>query len=81
MAGPVEMGLLRHHPGAGTAIGTDHYVLVLAMDGDLIRFHDPDGYPYATLPAETFGGAWRGDTIRYARGAECTMRSGFPPHP
>lgn len=51
LAGPFEMGLLLQDPRAGAAIGADHYVLVLAADGDLVRFHDPDGYPYATLPA------------------------------
>ncbi len=75
-AGPVEMGLLWQQPGAGGAIGADHYLLVLAADGEVIRFHDPDGHPYATLPAETFVTAWRGDSIDYAK-TEYTMRTGF----
>jgi hypothetical protein len=76
LAGPVEMGLLLHHPGAGTAIGADHYLLVLAFDGDVVCFHDPDGHPYATLPAGAFATAWRGDSIEYPHD-EYTMRTGF----
>ena len=76
LAGPVEMGLLRHQPGSGKAIGADHFVLVLAFDGDLVLFHDPNGHPYATLPARLFAAAWRGDSIPYAR-TEYTMRTGF----
>jgi hypothetical protein len=76
LAGPVEMGLLGHHPGARGPIGADHYLLVLAADGDLVCFHDPHGHPYATLPAGAFAAAWRGDSIPYAR-AEYTMRTRF----
>ena len=76
LAGPVEMGLLGHHPGAKGAIGADHYLLVFAFEGDLVRFHDPHGHPYATLPAQAFAAAWRGDSIGYPH-AEYTMRTGF----
>jgi len=76
LVGPVEMGLLRYHPDAAGAIGADHYVLVTGLDGDRVCFHDPDGYPHATLAAEPFAAAWRGESIEYAR-AEYTMRTGF----
>ncbi len=76
LVGPVEMGLLQHQPDAAGAIGADHYVLVTGLDGDRVCFHDPDGYPHATLAADSFAAAWRGESIEYAR-AEYTMRSGF----
>jgi len=76
LAGPVELGLLRHHPDAAGPIGADHFLLVVAVDGELVRFHDPHGHPYATLPAEAFAAAWRGDSIDYAS-TEYTMRTGF----
>jgi hypothetical protein len=76
LAGPVELGLLAHHPDAPGAIGADHFLMVLAFDGDLVRFHDPHGHPNATLPAGAFATAWRGDSIGYATG-EYTMRTGF----
>ncbi|MEU4163550.1 hypothetical protein [Actinoplanes sp. NPDC026670] len=74
--GPVEFGLLRHIPGMTGPIRSDHFVVVLEVDGDLVRFHDPHGFPYATLPVPDFLAAWRADTIGY-RGRPYTMRSGF----
>jgi hypothetical protein len=66
LAGPVEFGLLLHHPGSGTAIGSDHYVVVTGVEDGLVRFHDPHGHPYATLPVDDFIAAWRADSIGYA---------------
>ena len=37
-------------PDSGTAIGSDHYVVVTGVENDVVRFHDPHGHPYATLP-------------------------------
>ena len=65
LAGPVEFGLLLHHPGSGTAIGSDHYVVVTGVEDGLVRFHDPHGHPYATLPMDDFIAAWRADSIGY----------------
>ena len=76
LAGPVEMGLLSHQPGAAGAIGADHYVMVVGADQDLVRFHDPHGHPYATMPAADFAAAWRADSIGYPH-AQYTMRTGF----
>lgn len=76
IVGPVEMGLLGHQPQAQGAIGADHFLLVTGFDADMVRFHDPDGYPYATMPAKALAAAWRGDSIAYAD-AEFTMRTAF----
>ncbi|MBO3737460.1 hypothetical protein J5X75_07990 [Actinoplanes sp. NEAU-H7] len=76
LAGPVEFGLLRHLPGMTGPIGSDHFVAVLEIDGDLVRFHDPHGCPYATLPVPDFLASWRADTIGY-RSTAYTMRSSF----
>jgi hypothetical protein len=76
IVGPVEMGLLGHQPQAQGATGADHFVLVTDFDAGMVRFHDPDGYPYVTLPAKEFAAAWRGNTIGYAE-AEYTMRTAF----
>jgi hypothetical protein len=76
LAGPVEMGLLRHQPDAAGAIGADHYVMVTAVDEDAVCFHDPHGHPYATMPPAEFAAAWRADAIAYPH-AEYTMRAGF----
>lgn len=76
LAGPVEFGLLRHLPGMTGPIGSDHFVAVLEIDDTLVRFHDPHGCPYATLPIQDFLAVWRADTIAY-RTTPYTMRSAF----
>jgi len=76
LAGPMEVGLLRHQPEMTGPIGSDHFVCVLEADEELILFHDPQGFPYATLPARDFLAAWRADTIPY-EATPYTMRAGF----
>ncbi|GAA3245836.1 hypothetical protein [Nonomuraea helvata] len=76
LAGPVEMGLLYHVPEMSGPIEADHFVTVLEADDKVIRFHDPHGHPYATLPTRDFLAAWRADTIAY-RTTPYTMRSEF----
>ena len=76
LAGPLEFGLLLHHPDSGTAIGSDHYVVVTGVEDGIVRFHDPHGHPSATLPADDFIAAWRADSIGYST-EPFTARSGF----
>lgn len=76
LVGPLEIGLLPHHPEPRGAIGSDHYVIVIGLEGQFVRFHDPHGYPYATMPAEVFTAAWRADSIPYAD-VEYRMWSNF----
>lgn len=73
--GPVEMGHLRHQPGMSGPIEADHYVVVLEIDRDWVLMHDPQGYPYATLPLKDFMEAWAARTLSY--GTSYTMRTGF----
>jgi hypothetical protein len=73
--GPVEMGYLRHQPGMDGPIGADHYVVVLAVDNRQVRMHDPQGYPFASLPLDDFLTAWRAETLDY--GEPYTMRTHF----
>ncbi len=74
----MEIGLLLHHPDSGTAIGSDHYVVITPIQNDVVRFHDPHGYPHATLPTGDFITAWRADLIGYAT-APFTARTSFRP--
>jgi hypothetical protein len=70
------MGLFLHQPGMTEPIEADHFVLVLAADAAQVRFHDPHGHPYATLPTDAFLAAWKGETIGY-RSSDYTVRYAF----
>lgn len=65
LAGPVEMGVLPYIPGLGYPLGADHVVVVIGVEGDLVRAHDAQGWPYVTLPIDALLGAWTGDTFVY----------------
>jgi hypothetical protein len=60
----------------GYPIGSDHFVIVLDADEELVRFHDPQGVPYATLPTDHFLAAWRAETIDYPH-VPYTLRHDF----
>lgn len=65
--GPIEMGLLRYQPGPFGAIGADHYVVVLGIEGARLDLHDPHGYPYACIPVSEFMEAWKAEKIAYGK--------------
>jgi hypothetical protein len=65
LAGPVEMGLLPYIPGLGQAIGADHVVVVIGVEGDLVRAHDVQGWPFVTMPIDALLAAWQGDSFVY----------------
>jgi hypothetical protein len=73
--GPVEMGHLSHQPNMTGPIGADHYVVVLEVADGRVLMHDPQGYPYATLPLAEFMAAWRAETVGY--GSPFTLRRNF----
>ncbi|KPV60095.1 hypothetical protein QJ48_07305 [Paenibacillus sp. A3] len=73
--GPLEMGHLRHQPEMTGPIGADHYVVVLEVNDERVLMHDPQGYPYVSLPLSDFMTAWRAETLSY--GEPYTMRTGF----
>ncbi|MCT9138639.1 cysteine peptidase family C39 domain-containing protein [Streptomyces violarus] len=76
LVGPVDIGLLLHQPwSAGEANGSDHWVVVLAVDDEQVLFHDPDGFPFATLPIGAFASAWNSQMVECA--GPFTMRSDF----
>jgi predicted double-glycine peptidase len=68
IVGPLDMGLLVYNPSHGYAAGSDHYVVVYAVEEDLVRLHDPAGYPHAVISHADFLAAWRADRIAYKMG-------------
>jgi hypothetical protein len=74
--GPVEFGLLLHHPDSGAVLDSDHFMVVTAVTDDLAHFPDPHGFPHATLPVDEFVAAWESVTFEYSA-EPFTMRSGF----
>jgi hypothetical protein len=76
LAGPLDMGALGYMPQHAQLSGSDHFVVVLAVEGERVRVHDPDGYPCVAMPAVEFLRAWRAERVRYAP-TPYAMRSGF----
>jgi hypothetical protein len=79
LAGPLDMSLLTHNPRYAGAIGADHFVLVLKVadtPDQHVQFHDPGGFPFATLPLEQFLLAWRAERVGYPD-APYVLRSAF----
>ncbi|MEV4891721.1 hypothetical protein AB0K48_20295 [Nonomuraea sp. NPDC055795] len=72
LAGPLDMELLTYSPEPGG----DHYVMVLAVDGDTVLLHDPEGFPYATLPVEDFLKSWQAESVTY-ESEGFVLRTGF----
>ncbi|MER6915759.1 hypothetical protein ABT354_29140 [Streptomyces sp. NPDC000594] len=76
LVGPVDMGLLLHQPGTPAADFGDHYAVVLEATATTVLLHDPEGFPYATLPVDAFEAAWRAEAVDY--GPEpYVLRTGF----
>lgn len=78
LLGPLDMGYLAYNPSARFAAGADHFLVVLEVEADHVRVHDPKGFPYATLPFEPLLNAWRAEHIGYVD-ASYIMRSDFRP--
>jgi hypothetical protein len=77
LAGPVEMGLLPHHPGLSGPIGADHYLTLLGREGDNVILHDPRAHPYTALPIDALLKAWQTETLMYHDLEPYSFRTGF----
>jgi hypothetical protein len=66
LVGQVEMGLLPYVPGIGQAIGADHNLVVIGVEGDLVRAHDVQGWPFVTVPIDKLLETWKGDTFAFS---------------
>jgi DNA-binding transcriptional MerR regulator len=68
IAGPVDMGLLGYNPNHTYGRGSDHYVVVYAVEPDRVWLHDPAGYPHAVMTPADFLAAWQAESITYKMG-------------
>jgi hypothetical protein len=78
LIGPLDMGYLKYNPNSPFTGGTDHFVVVLAIEPDHVLVHDPKGFPCATLPFENLLKAWRAERIGYVDEAYI-LRANFRP--
>ena len=76
LIGPLDMGYLTYNPNYPYSGGSDHFVVVLAVEADHVLVHDPKGFPCVTLPLENLLNAWRAERIGYVDEAYI-LRAGF----
>lgn len=80
LIGPVDMGGLTYIPWREDAVGSDHYVAALGIEGDSVQVHDPAGWPFALISLDALIEAWKAEKIGYGR--KLLMRFNFrPDHP
>ena len=76
LLGPLDMGGLLYDPLHQHKRGGDHFVVALACEGERVRLHDPQLYPFAVLPLPDLMQAWSAKGIAYAT-ATYTLRREF----
>ncbi len=66
----------RISPIISSSAESDHFVVALSVEQDYAVVHDPNGFPYATLPLDTLLQAWRAERIGYIT-EPYTLRADF----
>ena len=61
VAGMLDMGYLTYIPEHHHLAGSDHAIVVLALQPDVVIIHDPAGYVAVPLPLSDFLAAWQRD--------------------
>lgn len=61
VAGMLDMGYLTYDPSHRDKRGSDHAVVVLALQHETVLVHDPAGYVAVPLPLADFLAAWQRD--------------------
>src|SRR5260370_975009 len=59
VAGMLDMGYLTYDPSHREARGSDHAIVVLAVQKDAVIVHDPAGFVAVPLPLADFFAAWQ----------------------
>jgi hypothetical protein len=76
LVGPLAMDKLTYNPDYTHLSGADHFIVVLSIDEETVRVHDPAGFPNASLSISDFIEAWRAEAVFYGR-TPFMMRSNF----
>jgi len=77
LIGPLDPATLPYDPNQSLRRrGGDHFVVALRMDGEVVQVHDPQLYPFATLPLAELMKTWNAEHIGYAQ-ARYTFRCRF----
>lgn len=69
MLGPLDMGYLTYNPNHPYLGGSDHYVLALDINDEVVKLHDPAGFPFVELPFDQLEKAWRAEKITWTLGS------------
>ena len=78
LVGPLGMEHLTYNPEHAYLEGADHFIVVLEIEGERLRVHDPAGYAYASLPMNDFMKSWCAERVPYGR-VPFVGRSNFRP--
>jgi hypothetical protein len=76
LLGPLDLGYLPFDPDHARKRGSDHYVVALKREGELVQVHDPQLYPFAVLPMADLMRAWNATELGYGT-STYTLRSDF----
>ena len=76
LLGPLDMSYLRYDPNHQSKEGGDHFLVVLQIKDGMSLLHDPQFYPYATLPIGELMQAWNATTVGYIE-STYTLRHSF----
>jgi hypothetical protein len=76
LLGPLDMGFLPYDPNHLHKRGADHFVAALKQEGEMVQVHDPQLYPFASLPLDDLVRALYGKDLGYTEQAY-TLRFNF----
>lgn len=76
LLGPLDLGYLTYDPNHRLKRGGDHFIVALKLEGDHVRVHDPQFYPFAALSVNDLMRAWNATDLGYATCAY-TLRGDF----
>lgn len=68
IVGPLDMSHLTYNPTRPRYAGVDHFILVIGVEGEQFRVHDPAGFANALIGRADLQAAWQAEAIAYRNG-------------